>query len=274
MPAAQPTTRRPRSAAHHAPSVSTNDLFQRWQLSHDQWARERLVERFLPLARKLARRYHGAHEPLDDLVQVASLGLVKAIDRYDPDRGIAFSSFAVPTILGELKRYFRDAGWSIHVPRGTQELAIKVEQIQRRLTTHTGRPPTFDEIAQYGELSIEDVLDALEAAAAHHAVSLDVPREDGEGEIGTLADAIGEIDARFELVDTGMSIGEAAKQLSERERRVLAMRFIADRTQTQIAAEIGVSQMQVSRILRKSLARLAELVEGGAAPSGSPRLRR
>ncbi|MGO9752289.1 MAG: SigB/SigF/SigG family RNA polymerase sigma factor [Solirubrobacteraceae bacterium] len=267
MPLANVSKRRPSSAARHAtPSVSTSDLFHRWQRNHDQWAREQLVERFLPLARKLARRYRGAHEPLDDLVQVASLGLVKAIDRYDPDRGIAFSSFAVPTILGELKRYFRDVGWSVRVPRGTQELAIKVEQIQRRLTAQTGRPPTFNELAEYAELSLEAVLDALEAAAAHHAVSLEIPREDSEGEIGTLGDAIGEIDARFELVDTGTSIGTGAKQLSERERQVLALRFIADRTQTQIAAEIGVSQMQVSRIIRKSLGRLAELVHDGAEP--------
>ncbi len=240
--------------------AETSELFHRWQRRRDQRAREHLVERFLPLARRLARRYQGAHEPLDDLVQVASLGLVKAIDRFDPDRGIAFSSFAVPTILGELKRYFRDVGWSVRVPRGTQELAIKVEQIQRRLTAQTGRPPTFNEIAEYAELSIEDVLDAIEAAAAHHAVSLDVPHEDSEGDIGTLGDAIGAIDERFGLVDTGASIGEAAKQLSERERRVLALRFIADRTQTQIAAQVGVSQMQVSRILRKSLGQLAELV--------------
>ncbi len=244
--------------------VVLNELFRRWQQAHDQRAREQLVEHFLPLARKLARRYHGAHEPLDDLVQVASLGLVKAIDRYDPERGIAFSSFAVPTILGELKRYFRDVGWSVRLPRGTQELAIKVEQIQRRLTAQTGRVPTFSEIAEYGELSIEDVLDALEAAAAHHAVSLDIPREDNEGEIGTLADTIGEIDERFELIDAGTAIGEAAKQLTERERQVLALRFIADRTQTQIATQMGVSQMQVSRILRKSLGRLEELVRDDA----------
>ncbi len=261
----------------HSPSglpAGTNELFQRWQRSRDQRAREQLVERFLPLARKLARRYQGAHEPLDDLVQVASLGLVKAIDRYDPNRG--FTSFAVPTILGELKRYFRDAGWSVRVPRGTQELAIKVEQIQRRLTTQTGRPPTFNEIAEYAELSIEDVLDAVEAAGAHHAVSLDSPREGSEGEIGTLGDAIGAIDERFGLIDTGASIGKAAKQLTERERGVLVLRFVADRTQTQIAEQIGVSQMQVSRILRKSLGQLAELVaDAPDAPAAQrPRARR
>ena len=260
-------TRSARTEASRSNAIATEKLFIRWQKHRDQRAREQLVERFLPLARKLARRYQGAHEPLDDLVQVASLGLVKAIDRFDPERGIAFSSFAVPTILGELKRYFRDAGWSVRVPRGTQELAIKVEQIQRKLTAKTGRPPTFNEIAQYAEISVEAVLDALEAAGAHHAVSLDIPREDSEGEIGTLGDAIGEIDERFDLIDDATSIGEVAKQLSERERQVLALRFIADLTQTQIAAEIGVSQMQVSRILRKSLDRLEELVAGDEKPA-------
>src|SRR5579875_1799495 len=131
----------------------------------------------------------GAREALDDLVQVASLGLVKAVDRFDPERGIAFTSFAVPTILGELKRYFRDLGWSVHVPRGAQEMALKVEEAQQRLSTKTGRPPSVPDLAQYLEMSIEDVLDALETAGAHHSTSLDAPREDADGESGSLADA-------------------------------------------------------------------------------------
>jgi RNA polymerase sigma-B factor len=245
--------------------ADTNDLFVRWQRDGDSRARAELVERFLPLARKLARRYQGAREPLDDLFQVASLGLVKAIDRYDLERGIAFSSFAVPTIVGELKRYFRDLGWSVHVPRGAQERAIKVEQVQRKLAAQTGRAPTFNELAEYMEISIEDVIDALEAAAAHHAISLDTPREDSEGESGTLGDAFGEIDDRFELIDAGASIQRAARTLTPRERQVLALRFVADRTQTQIAEQIGVSQMQVSRILRRSVAQLTELVADGGA---------
>src|SRR5512140_2841708 len=158
------------------------DLFVRWQQHGDRGAREELVQRFLPLARKLARRYAGAREPFDDLVQVASLGLVKAVDRFDVSRGTAFSSFAVPTILGELKRYFRDLGWSVHVPRGAQEQALKVEDAQQTLTSRTGRPPTVEELAQYLELSVEDVLDALETAGAHHSTSLDAPRDDIDGE--------------------------------------------------------------------------------------------
>src|SRR5438876_12300006 len=152
--------------------VESDKLFERWQKHGDERARAELVKRFLPLARNLARRYAGAREPFDDLLQVASLGLVKAVDRFDIDRGAAFSSFAVPTILGELKRYFRDLGWSVHVPRGAQEQALKVQEAHERLTTKTGRAPTVDELAQYLELSVEDVLDALETAAAHHSTSL------------------------------------------------------------------------------------------------------
>src|ERR1700748_2525343 len=142
------------------------ELFERWQKHGDRSARDELVTRFLPLARKLARRYAGAREPFEDLLQVASLGLVKAVDRFDAERGTAFSSFAVPTILGELKRYFRDLGWSVHVPRGAQEMALKVEEAQQQLTALTGRPPTVHEIAQFMEVSVESVLEALETAAA------------------------------------------------------------------------------------------------------------
>jgi RNA polymerase sigma-B factor len=244
--------------------TENRDLFVRWQKFGEQRAREELVERFLPLARNLARRYAGAREPFDDLLQVASLGLVKAIDRFDIDRGAAFSSFAVPTILGELKRYFRDLGWSVHVPRGAQEQALKVQEAQERLTTKTGRPPTVNELAEYLEFSIEEVLDALETAAAQHSASLDAPREDGDEDSGTLVDVFGEDDPRYELVDETVTISEAARKLTARERKVLALRFVRDLTQTQIAQEIGVSQMQVSRILRRALGELRVLTQAPA----------
>ena len=237
------------------------ELFLRWQRDRDQRAREELVDRFLPLARNLARRYAGAREPFEDLLQVASLGLVKAIDRFDVDRGAAFSSFAVPTILGELKRYFRDLGWAVHVPRGAQEQALKVQEAQERLTSKTGRPPTVHELAEYLELAVEDVLDALETAAAHHSASLDAPREDRDDESGSLVDVFGQEDHRYELIEQTTTISAAAKELSPRERRVLALRFAGDMTQTQIADEIGVSQMQVSRILRRALSQLRALTE-------------
>jgi RNA polymerase sigma-B factor len=242
--------------------VDAPRLFVGWQRDGDRRAREELARRFLPLARKLARRYSGDRERFDDLMQVASLGLVKAIDRFDPDRGTAFSSFAVPTILGELKRYFRDLGWSVHVPRRAQEQALTVEEAQRQLTARTGRPPSVPELAEFLELSIEDVLEALETAGAHHCVSLDTPREDDEGEAGTLADAFGEPDPRFELVEASVTISTAARRLSARERRVLQLRFVQDLTQTQIAELIGVSQMQVSRILRRALSQLRDLTRG------------
>ena len=246
--------------------VDTNELFVRVREHSDRRARAELVERFLPLARKLARRYAGAREPFDDLLQVASLGLVKAVDRFDPERGTAFSSFAVPTILGELKRYFRDLGWSVHVPRGAQEMALKVEDAYQELTVKSGRAPSVSVLAEYTELSIEDVLDGLETAAAHHSVSLDAPHDDGDGASGTLADMFGEEDERFELVEASVTIAAAARNLSARERRVLRLRFVEDRTQTQIAELIGVSQMQVSRILRGSLEKLRAQTEIEAPP--------
>ena len=204
----------------------------------------------------------GAGEPLDDLVQVASLALIKAIDRFDFERGTAFSSFAVPTIAGELKRYFRDLGWSAHVARGAQERALRVEEGERTLVALVGRSPTVDELAVYLELSIEEVVEGLEAAAAHHSKSLDAPHDEGDGEASTLADSLGHEDQRFEFVNVSTSIGRAVRGLSERDRQVLGLRFIEDRTQTEIARQLGVSQMQVSRILTRSVAHLREALEG------------
>jgi RNA polymerase sigma-B factor len=242
--------------------VRSEVLFRRWQQNGDREARDELVHRFLPLARKLARRYSGAREPFDDLLQVASLGLVKAIDRFDLGRGTAFSSFAVPTILGELKRYFRDLGWAVHVPRGAQERAVKVEEAQQQLSAKTNRAPTVPELAQYLELSIEDVLDALEAARAHHTSSLDAPYDDGEGESGTIVESFGDEDPSLQSADERVTIGAAARQLPTRERQVLVLRFVQDMTQMQIAEHIGVSQMQVSRILRRAISHLSEIAEG------------
>jgi RNA polymerase sigma-B factor len=237
--------------------------FERWQRDKDPRARECLVEHYLPLARKLAARYAAragrAGEPFDDLLQVASLGLLKALDRFDPERGTPFHSFAVPTILGEIKRYFRDTGWFAHVPRGAQELALKVQEAEQALSPRLGRSPTPDELAQYMEVSVELVIDGLEAAAAHHAFSLEKPHEEHNGEAHSLSDVLGEDDPRFEQIDASLTIASAARQLSERELRVLELRFCGELTQSEIASRIGVSQMQVSRILRRALAHLREL---------------
>ena len=242
-------------------SVSTDELFLRLRHKRDARARDELVRRHLPVARKLARRYVGAREPLDDLVQVASVGLVNAVDRFDPDRGLAFSSFAVPTILGALKRYFRDHGWSVHVPRGAQEMALKVENAQQRFEVESGRSPNVDQLAQYLEWSVEDVLDALEAGHAHHSGSLEAPTNDDQDGVGTLADVLGAEDDGFGAVEARMMLAAAARRLNERERRVLTLRAVEDLTQSEIAALIGVSQMQVSRILRRVITQLRDLRE-------------
>lgn len=262
-----PRTKEGSTSLQDPERLESRELFDRWRNRQDRQARDQLIERFLPLARKLAHRYRGAHEPYEDLLQVASLGLVKAVDRFDPARGTAFSSFAVPTILGELKRYFRDLGWSVHVPRGAQERALKVEEAEQKLTTQRGRPPTVPELAEYLELSMEDVLDALETAGAHHAVSLDAPHSDEDGESTTLAASFGQCDERYELIEDGLTIGAVARQLPLNEREVLELRFVEDMTQTQIAERIGVSQMQVSRILRHALSRMSELAH--AEPNGA-----
>lgn len=240
-------------------SVESRELFRRWRRRHDRRARDELIERFLPLARRLARRYVPSSEPYEDLVQVASLGLVKAVERFEPDRGFAFTSFAVPTIVGELKRYFRDTGWALHVDRGAQERARRVIDAKQQLSGRTGRVPRINELAQYLELSEEEVLDGLQTAEAYGTVSLDAPMVGGDDDATSRIEAIGDEDQRLELVDDHATIFAAARHLPERERRILFLRFAEDLTQSEIAEQIGVSQMQVSRLLRRSLHRLREL---------------
>jgi RNA polymerase sigma-B factor len=244
--------------------VDTTDqrLLERYHRERDAAAREALVERFLPLARQLARRYHRGAEPLDDLVQVASLGLLKAIDRFDPGREVAFSSYAVPTILGELKRHFRDKGWSVRVPRDLQELAVRVERTGDELTRRLGRAPTLAEIAGEVGVTTEQVLEAREAVGAYRAVSLDRPREDDEdGE--RLTRAVGAEDPGFQRAEEAATVERLMAVLSEREREVLRLRLEEDLTQSQIGARIGVSQMHVSRLIRQALARLRDAAEAG-----------
>jgi RNA polymerase sigma-B factor len=242
-------------------TLDSDVLFNRWRRRRDLRARDQLIERFLPLARKLARRYAASNEPFEDLVQVASLGLVKAVERFDPDRGFAFSSFAVPTIVGELKRYFRDTAWALHVDRSAQERARKIADAQRQISTLRGRAPTVGELAEFLELTSEEVLDGLQTSEAYDTVSLDAPRAgDGDGPVNRL-EALGDEDNRLELVDDQATIFAAAQHLPQRERQILFLRFGEDLTQTEIADRIGVSQMQVSRLLRKSLQRLRELTD-------------
>jgi RNA polymerase sigma-B factor len=241
------------------PNDDLDRLFMRWQRGGDPLARETLVRRFMPLTRSLARRYDRSSEPFEDLLQVASVGLLKALDRFDPERGHSFPSFAVPTILGEMRRYFRDCGWSIHVPRGDQERALKVRDAQETLTNEHGHAPTVNQLAVYLELPAEQVIDALQATQAYEALSLDAPRPGAEDEAMTFGDAMGCEDERYELVELDATIVAALRYVPARERAMLHMRFVEDLTQTEIAARVGISQMQVSRLLRRSLDQLRAL---------------
>lgn len=237
-------------------------LLRRYGNDRSPTVREELVERFMPLARRLASRYAGGAEPFDDLVQVASVGLVKAIDRFDAERGTAFSTFAVPTILGELKRHFRDRGWSVHVPRDVQERILKVERALSELPARLGHAPTVADIAERLGVTEEEVLEAMHASQGHHAVSLDASSSMADGEEpAPLRERIGELDIGFDTVEYGVAIGETLADISERDRQILHLRFVEDMTQSEIADRVGVSQMHVSRILRATLERLRAAVE-------------
>jgi RNA polymerase sigma-B factor len=232
------------------------ELFIRYR-DGDPNAREQLVERFLPLARQLARRYQRASEPLDDLLQVASMGLIKAIDRFDADREIAFSSYAVPTILGEIKRHFRDRTWAVRVPRDLQELTLKVDRAVAELSDELRRQPSVAEIGRAVGADEEDVLEALQAGGAYRAVSFEAPRGNGgDDDVATLADSIGVDETGFDRAEERATLARLLTTVTPREREVLRMRFEEDMTQAEIGAVIGVSQMQVSRVIRQALARL------------------
>jgi RNA polymerase sigma-B factor len=241
-------------------------LFEELARTGDVGARERLVERYLPLARQLARRYQHPEESLDDLLQVASVGLVKAIDRFDPGREVAFSSYAVPTILGEIKRHFRDRTWAVRVPRDLQELALKVERLVGDLTRELHRQPSVGELAQRLDTTEEAVLEALEAASAYRATSFDAPRG-AESEPGeTLADAVGDVEEGFARAEERATLDRLMLAITPREREVLRLRFEEDLTQAEIGERIGVSQMQVSRLIRQAIARLRLAAQTEPAP--------
>jgi RNA polymerase sigma-B factor len=247
----------------------TRRLLERYHRDGDLAARERVIERFLPLARSLAARYTRTREPLDDLVQVASVGLVKAVDRFDLSRELTFATFAVPTILGELRRHFRDTGWALHLPRGLQERTLKVDQTAQHLAKELGRSPTANDIAETLDLTVEEVAEALNArSVASETMSLDQPVSSGEE--GSVAELVGEVDERFDLIDHTATIEPILRALPPREREILRLRFVEDLTQAEIAAKVGVSQMQVSRLLRRSIARLSAVTEHSQVDEGLP----
>jgi RNA polymerase sigma-B factor len=231
-------------------------LFERFADRQDPVDREMLVERFLPLARSLASRYASRGEPFDDILQVASLGLLKAIDRFDPSRGGAFSSYAVPTIVGEIKRYFRDRTWAVHVPRDLQELALTVDRVADQLERRLHRKPTVPELAERLGLSDEEVLEALQATRAYRASSLDAPRDEEDEDRATVGAAIGTEDEGYSHAEIRATLRSLSIVLTPRERVVLHLRYERDLTQREIGERVGISQMQISRILRQALGKL------------------
>jgi RNA polymerase sigma-B factor len=219
-------------------------------------ARRELIERYMPLARSLALRYRRASEPLDDLIQVASVGLVKAVDRWDPERGLAFSSYAVPTILGELRRYFRDSTWDVRPARDVQELCLAVEEARDELWLELGRSPTVADLAGRVGRPPEEVMEALQASDGRSLRSLDAPVHEEEGDSASAGDLIGSADPEYERVEAGATIEQLTAILDDRAREILRLRFEEDMLQSEIAARVGCSQMHVSRIIRSSLERL------------------
>jgi RNA polymerase sigma-B factor len=221
-------------------------------------ARERLIRRYLPLANSIARRHdRGQRVPLEDLQQIAAIGLLKALERYDPAHGTAFSTFAVPTIQGEILRYFRDFTWTVRPPRALQERAIRIERERERLTNQLGRNPTARELAAQVGCTPEELVDAFEAAHARSSDSLARPVTTQEGDVSTLGERLGDEDPGFEVVEARATLAHLLAALPERDQLVLRLRFRDDLTQTEIARRIGCSQMHVSRIQRAALARLA-----------------
>jgi RNA polymerase sigma-B factor len=223
--------------------------------------RDRAIEAWLPLARHLAHRYSGRGEPTDDLVQTATVGLIKAVDKYDPSRGVDFAGYAIPTIIGEIKRHFRDRTWSVRVPRRLQELRLAITEANSSLTHTLGRSPTVPDIASHLGVTEEDVLEGLEGARAYNATSLSTPiTADGATELG---DTLGGEDYEYELAETRVALGPALATLDDREQRILTLRFYGNLTQSQIAEQIGISQMHVSRLLSKALGKLRDSLAGG-----------
>ncbi|WP_411076149.1 RNA polymerase sigma factor SigF [Streptomyces sp. cmx-4-7] len=218
--------------------------------------RNRLVRMHLPLVEHLARRFRNRGEPLDDLTQVATIGLIKSVDRFDPERGVEFSTYATPTVVGEIKRHFRDKGWAVRVPRRLQELRLSLTTATAELSQQHGRSPTVHELAERLGISEEEVLEGLESANAYSTLSLDVPDTDDESP--AVADTLGSEDEALEGVEYRESLKPLLEGLPPREKRILLLRFFGNMTQSQIAQEVGISQMHVSRLLARTLAQLRE----------------
>jgi len=234
-------------------------LLRRYRLYGDRAARQKLITMYLPLVRSLARRYASRGEQFDDLVQVGAIGLIKAIDRFDIDRGVELTTYATPNIVGEIKRYFRDKGWSVRVPRGLQELNIRINKLIDELVPKLQRSPTIKEIADAAGATPADVLEALETSQAYNSISLQsAPGGEGGDDEGGLIDYLGSREEAYDMMEDRTALAPGFAKLDKRERYILHLRFFEGLTQSQIAARVGISQMHVSRLIRRSLEKMRE----------------
>jgi RNA polymerase sigma-B factor len=234
------------------------DLLRRYHAHGDPEARERLIEQYLPLVRSLARRYSYRGELLEDLVQVGCIGLIKAIDRFDVDRGVELTTYATPNIIGEIKRHFRDKGWSVRVPRGLQELNVRLSRLMEELTVQLERSPTIAELAKAAGVEEEDVLEALETGQAYATLSLSAPAGSEDGDELDPLESLGVLEHEYEVSEDRAVLAPGLKVLDERERRILHLRFFEGLTQSQIAQQVGISQMHVSRLIRRALEKIRD----------------
>jgi RNA polymerase sigma-B factor len=237
---------------------SSRELMRRYREQGDLLARKQLIEQHMPLVHSLARRYANRGEPLEDLVQIGAIGLIKAVDRFDPNRGVALTTYAMPTIIGEIKRHFRDRGWAVRVPRGLQELSMRLARILEQLTVELERSPTIAELARAAGVGEEEVLEAIESSRAYASVPLSTQSE-GDDEEDALA-GFGASDPGYEVSEDRAVLAPGLATLDERERRIILLRFYAGLTQTQIAQRVGISQMHVSRLIRRALEKIRSVI--------------
>ena len=246
----------------------TRELFRRFKEEGDMDAREKLVMSHLNLVRFIANKFKNRGEPIDDLIQVGYLGLLKAIDRFDPSRGLEFTTFATPTIMGEIKRHFRDKGWSVRVPRRLQELSAKVNQATDTLTSQLQRSPTIAEIADYLDATVDEVLEAMESSSPYSSVSLEAPSGADDDDTPSVIDRYATEDSDLAFTDDRIIIEEALASFSPRERDVIEMRFLKGMTQIEIAEKLGISQVQVSRLLRRTLKKIQDKIDPEGVMTG------
>jgi RNA polymerase sigma-B factor len=252
-------------------SLSERELLLRVRETQDKAAREELITRYLPLVRSLARRFASRGQPVEDLIQVGSIGLIKAIDRFDLSRGVELSTYATPTIMGEIKRYFRDKGWAVKVPRALQDLNVRLNRVIEHMTVDLRRSPTIAELAAAVAVTEEEVVEALESGRAYSSISIFSGGTNEDDESLELLDCLGQDEQAYDIFEQRRVLAPAMERLDPRERLILHLRFFEGMTQTQVAARIGISQMHVSRLIRKSIDNLRETMMEQEALSGPRR---